>query len=139
MAPAVANGSTLYVSPTPNTVVVNFSNPVNKATVKATDLVLSGTDINPLNPVKAMSVTWLDNHTAQFNLTGQFNPLGTINVVLKSERDQESDRKLASDLLRLRGAEQRHAGADTDADSHADTDSHSDADAHAGAGTLAAH
>ena len=77
-----ANGSTLYVSPAPNTVIVDFSNPVNEATVKATDLVLSGSDINPLSPVKAMSVTWLDNHTAQFNLTGQFNPLGTVNVSL---------------------------------------------------------
>ena len=71
-----ANGSYAPRLPAPNTVVVNFSNPVDKATVKATDLVLSGTDINPLNPVKAMSMTWLDNHTAQFNLTGQFNPLG---------------------------------------------------------------
>ena len=38
-------------------------------------------------------MTWLDNHTAQFNLTGQFNP-GTINVVL---RDDQESRKLASD------------------------------------------
>ena len=94
----VANGSTLYVSPTPNTVVVNFSNPVNEATVKATDLVLSGTDINPLNPVKAMSVTWLDNHTAQFNLTGQFNPAGHGQRRAQVRRNQESERKLASDL-----------------------------------------
>ena len=77
-----ANGSTLYVSPPPTSVIVDFSQPVNEATVQATDLILSGSDINSLSPVKATSVTWLDNHTARFNLTGQFNPVGTVNVSL---------------------------------------------------------
>ena len=54
---------------------------VDEATVTATDLVLSGSAVNPLNPVNATSLTWIDAHTAQFNLTGQFNPLGTVNVV----------------------------------------------------------
>ena len=74
-----ANGGTLYISPAPTSVIVDFSQPVNEATVQATDLVLSGSDISSVSPVKVTSVSWIDNHTAQFNLTGQLNPIGTIN------------------------------------------------------------
>jgi hypothetical protein len=79
---ATANGTVMTVFPAPNSVIVDFSTAVNQATVAATDLVLSGSDISPLNPVRATSVTWLDNHTAQFNLSGQFNPYGTVNLSL---------------------------------------------------------
>ncbi len=77
-----ANGSTTYISPAPNSIIVDFSQPVNEATLQATDLVLSGSDINSLFPVKATSITWIDNHTASFNLSGQFNTVGTVNVSL---------------------------------------------------------
>jgi hypothetical protein len=76
----VANGATLYVSPVPNSVIVSFSRPVDRASLQATDLVLSGTVINPLSPVRATSLTWLDDHTVKFNLSGQFNSQGTVNV-----------------------------------------------------------
>jgi hypothetical protein len=75
-----ANGATLFISPAPNSVIVSFSRAVDQSTVQATDLVLSGSVINPLAPVKATSVTWLDDHTAKFNLTGQFSPIGSLNV-----------------------------------------------------------
>src|SRR5208337_832915 len=58
---AQADGSTLYVSPAPNSVTVDFSQPVNEATVQATDLLRSGSDISSLSPVQAKSVTWIDN------------------------------------------------------------------------------
>ena len=79
-----ANGATLTVSQAPSSVIVSFSRAVDPATVTATDLVLSGSDINPLSPVRVSSVTWLDDHTAQFNLTGQLNSSGTLNVSLAS-------------------------------------------------------
>jgi hypothetical protein len=77
-----ANGASLNLFPAPTSVIVDFSRPVNEATVHATDLILTGSDINLLSPVRATSVTWLDNHTARFNLTGQFNTAGTVNVSL---------------------------------------------------------
>lgn len=79
-----ANGSMLNVTQVPSSVIVSFSRPVNPDSVTATDLVLSGSDINPLSPVKVSSVTWLDDHTARFNLTGQLNAKGTLNVSLSS-------------------------------------------------------
>ena len=70
------------LSPSPTSIIVDFSQAVNESTVQATDLLLSGSDISSLSPVQATSVTWIDNHTARFNLTGQFNPIGTVNVSL---------------------------------------------------------
>ena len=42
-------------------------------TSSATDLVLSGSALNPSAPAHATSLTWIDAHTVEFNLTGQFN------------------------------------------------------------------
>jgi hypothetical protein len=79
-----ANGATMNIFPAPTSIIVDFSQPVNQATVAATDLLLTGTDLNVLTPAKATSVTWLDNHTAQFNLTGQFNSSGSVRVAIAS-------------------------------------------------------
>ena len=77
-----ANGASMNVYPAPTSIIIDFSQPVNKASVTATDLILSGSDLSALSPAKATSVTWLDNHTAKFNLTGQFNSSGTVNLSL---------------------------------------------------------
>ena len=77
-----ANGATFYASPAPTSVLVSFSRPVDPATVQATDLVLSGTAIDPLRPAKAVGVSWINAHTARFELSGQFNTIGTLGVSL---------------------------------------------------------
>ena len=79
-----ANGGTLSVAQPPSSVIVNFSRAVDEASVVATDLVLSGSALNPLSPVRVSSVTWLDDHTAQFNLTGPLNSSGSVNVSVPS-------------------------------------------------------
>ncbi|MGC8642889.1 MAG: hypothetical protein ACP5XB_23780, partial [Isosphaeraceae bacterium] len=75
-----ANGASINVYPAPTSIIIDFSQPVNQASVTATDLILSGSDLNALSPAKAATVTWLDNHTAQFNLTGSFNSSGTVSL-----------------------------------------------------------
>src|SRR5262249_16931992 len=55
-----ANGSTLTVALPPSAVVVTFSGDVNPKDIAATDLVLSGSAVNELNPVHATSLTWID-------------------------------------------------------------------------------
>ena len=105
-----ANGSTMNVYPAPTSIIINFSQPVNKASVAATDLILSGSDLNPLSPAKATSVTWLDNHTAQFNLTGQFNSSGTVNVSIPAGAVKSVSGSSAARVLRQgRADEQRPA------------------------------
>lgn len=69
-------------SSAPRAIDVSFSGAVNPSTVSATDLVLSGTGIDPLNPARATSLTWIDNHTVRFNLSGQFNSSGNVNVLI---------------------------------------------------------
>jgi hypothetical protein len=61
-------------------VTVDFSGNVDQSTVTPADLVLSGSGLNPTNPAHATSLTWLDAHTVQFNLSGSFNSSGTVNV-----------------------------------------------------------
>ncbi len=122
-----ANGTTLYVSPAPTSVVVDFSQPVNEATVQATDLILSGPDINSLSPVRATSVSWIDNHTARFNLTGQFNPIGTVNISLVPGSISS-----VSGQTVLPYADQVVLNTQQPAptpDAHANSDTHADADA----------
>ena len=80
---AYADGSTLSVSSPPSEVVVTFSGNVNPQDIAATDLILSGTAINSLNPAHATSLSWIDAHTVEFNLAGQFNSTGTIDIEIE--------------------------------------------------------
>ena len=80
---AYADGSTLSVTSPPTAVVVTFSGNVNAQAIAATDLLLSGSAINALNPVHATSLSWIDAHTVEFNLAGQFNSTGTIDVAVQ--------------------------------------------------------
>ncbi len=124
-----ANGQTIYVSPAPNSVTVDFSQPVNEATVQATDLILSGSDISSLSPVKATSITWLDNHTARFNLTGQFNSVGTVNVSLTpGSITSTSGQSLGSysDQVVLNTQQSRRPDPDPDPNADPDPDANSD-------------
>ena len=77
-----ANGTTLNVSAAPTSVTVTFSGDVNQQSLAATDLMLSGTAVNSLNPVHATSLSWIDANTVKFNLTGQIISGGTLNVSL---------------------------------------------------------
>ena len=47
---------------------------------RATDLVLSGTAVSSASPVHATSLTWIDAHTVEFNLSGNFNLPGTLDL-----------------------------------------------------------
>jgi hypothetical protein len=67
----------------PKQVVVTFSRSVDRASVTPGDLTLTGSGINPANPARATSLTWLDDHTAVFNLTGTFVP-GQVSVSIPS-------------------------------------------------------
>ena len=66
-----ANGATLTTSSAPRSIDVTFSGNVAKNSINATDLVLSGSAAN--SGVHATSLTWIDAHTVQFNLSGQLN------------------------------------------------------------------
>ncbi len=80
-----ANGAVDDVTSLPTSVTVNFSQPVNPASVQATDMVLTGPDVSSISPIRATSISWLDDHTARFNLSGQLNPVSTLNLVLNSD------------------------------------------------------
>ncbi|MFO0954058.1 MAG: hypothetical protein U0835_23465 [Isosphaeraceae bacterium] len=79
-----ANGATLYASPGVDSVIVSFSRPVDKASVQATDLVLSGSIVDSLSSIKSTGLTWLNDHTVRFNLNGKVTGIGTVNVSVAS-------------------------------------------------------
>ncbi len=63
-------------------VTVSFSTRVDRGSVQPTDLVLSGNGINSVSPARATSLSWIDDQTVRFNLSGQFRSSGTVNVVI---------------------------------------------------------
>ena len=75
-----ANGASLVVGSSPSAITVTFSNNVNPQDISATDLVLSGSAVNSASPVHAASLTWIDQHTVEFNLAGNLQLPGTLNV-----------------------------------------------------------
>jgi hypothetical protein len=72
-------GASLY-SISQQSVVLRFNSAVSALTVNATDLLLSGSGIDPSNPARAVSVRWIDARTAKFSLTGRFLKTGTVQV-----------------------------------------------------------
>ena len=91
----------------PTAVTVTFSDNVNPADINATDLVLSGTALSPLAPAHATSLTWIDAHTVEFNLTGQFNNSGSLSVSLAANTVGSVHGTGRGRLLRQRGLERR--------------------------------
>ncbi len=78
---SVATGAGVSsASATANSVKVTFASPVNRSTVQATDLLISGDGLDAANPAHATSLTWVDNQTVQFNLSGGFRPTGTVTL-----------------------------------------------------------
>ena len=75
-----ADGATLTTSSAPTSIDVTFSGNIAKNSINATDLVLSGSAAN--SGVHATSLTWIDSHTVQFNLSGQLNLPGTLDVAV---------------------------------------------------------
>ncbi|SIO62070.1 Subtilase family protein [Singulisphaera sp. GP187] len=73
-----ANGMT--VSQGPGTITVAFSGPVDRSSVTPNDLVISGSGLNNIYPAKAASLTWIDEQTVRFNLTGGYKFSGDVNL-----------------------------------------------------------
>jgi large repetitive protein len=76
----VTHAAGAAITSAPGSLVVDFSGKVDPATLAANDLVISGSAVNPVSPVKATSLQWLDSHTVMFLLSGQFNSTGTIDI-----------------------------------------------------------
>ncbi len=64
----------------PQSIQVNFSDNVDSSTLKAADLVLSGTSLDSSNPARATGLSWVDSHTVNFLLTGEFKSSGSLNL-----------------------------------------------------------
>ena len=77
-----ADGATVDSSLAPKTLTVTLSANVDRSTVSASDLVLSGSGVNAINPIHATSLTWIDDHTVEFLLSGQYNENGTVNIAI---------------------------------------------------------
>ena len=75
-----ANGSTLITPSPPTSIIVTFSGNVDPNSIKAADLVLSGSAVDPSVPAHATSLSWIDAHTVQFNLSGRLDLPGTLNL-----------------------------------------------------------
>ena len=73
---------TLAVTHAPTAITVKFSGNVDLSSITATDLVLSGSAVNPMAPAHAASLTWIDDDTVEFNLAGQFDTSGTLDLSL---------------------------------------------------------
>jgi hypothetical protein len=76
-------------------IAVRFATNVNRASVQASDLLLSGTGLDPTDPARAVSVTWLNNRTVRFNLTGRLNPGGRLQVDIAPGAIRNADRTAA--------------------------------------------
>ncbi len=75
---ASANGASIPAANAPASVTVAFSANVDHNSVFPFDLAIAGDAINPSNPVHATSLSWVDDHTVRFNLTGGYNKSGTV-------------------------------------------------------------
>lgn len=64
----------------PNQIVVIFANRVDAASVTPSDLVITGSGLDPANPARAVSLSWIDDQTVAFNIAGGYSRNGTINV-----------------------------------------------------------
>jgi hypothetical protein len=86
---SLAGGQIVPSVAAPSSITVDFSANVNKATVTPNDLVLSGSGVSLSNPVHATSLSWVDDHTVTFNLTGGYNKTGTVlvNIPANAVRD----------------------------------------------------
>ena len=81
----VSNGNTTFPSSSPPTsITVTFSDTVNKATVTPGVLIMYGDGLNPVGPARAISVTWINDHTARFNLSGGFSSQGSVVVKINA-------------------------------------------------------
>ena len=72
-------GGTAFLA-APSSIVVDFSDDINGATLSPGDLKLSGSGLSGTNPARVSGLTWVDSHTIKFFLTGSFNSTGTVNL-----------------------------------------------------------
>jgi len=109
-----ASGTTF--SQGPNSIIVDFSSHVDRNTVTPNDLILSGNGLDGVSPARAASLTWIDEHTVRFNLTGGYKPSGTVNVAIApgAVRGLYGESSLAfSDAFKLAQPQIRAASTNT--------------------------
>jgi hypothetical protein len=93
----LALGQSVPFNQAPASVTVNFSANVDRASVTPNDLVISGTGLSASNPAHAVSLTWVDDHTVKFNLTGGYNKSGTVMIQIPAGavQDKQGRKNLA--------------------------------------------
>ena len=86
-----SGGASVPYTAAPASLDVSFSANVDRNSVVPSDLILSGDGISRSNPVRATSLTWIDDHTVRFNLAGGYNRSGvvTVDIPQGSIRDQQ--------------------------------------------------
>ena len=77
---ALASGASFSAATAPKSITVTFSDAVNPSSVSVKDLILTGNGLRAYGGARAVSLTWVNNHTVTFNLSGGYNSTGTVNV-----------------------------------------------------------
>ncbi len=86
------------VSTAGNSVTMRFNAAVNRSTVQATDLLISGDGLDPSNPAHPVSLSWIDSKTVQFNLDGSFRSSGTVRLDLPPGAITNADKSLVPEF-----------------------------------------
>lgn len=66
----------------PTSIDVDFSNYVDRSSVTADDLRITGSGLDSSDPAHATGLSWVDGHTVRFLLSGKFNSTGSIKVAI---------------------------------------------------------
>jgi hypothetical protein len=77
----ISGGSTSLTQSFPRTVTIQFSGPVVRSSVTASDLTFSGSGVSPADRLHATGVTWLNDSTVRFTVAGSTVP-GPVTVSL---------------------------------------------------------
>jgi hypothetical protein len=87
-----------FLSATPSGVTVRFNGTVNRSTISASDLLISGNGLDPSNPARAVSLTWLDNRTVRFNIRGGFLKTGSVQLDINGTSVRNANRTIMPDM-----------------------------------------
>ena len=61
-------------------VTVHFGGRLDRGSVQATDLLLSGNALDATHPARAVGLNWIDDQTVKFNLDGSFRSSGSVQL-----------------------------------------------------------
>jgi hypothetical protein len=87
-----------FVKATNSSVTLRFAGRVNRSSVQATDLLISGNGLNPSNPAHAVSLNWIDSRTVRFNLAGEFLSTGTVQIDIAAGAVRNTNSSLVPDF-----------------------------------------